>query len=54
MKPTRKVQNGGIAGAAVVILVWIVGMFGLAVPAEVASAFTVLAATGVAYLTRDG
>lgn len=49
-KPVKKVTAGGAAGAAVVVAVYVAGLFGLAVPAEVASAVTVLASFGAGYL----
>lgn len=49
-KVHRKVAAGGAAGAVSVIVVWIVSLLGVAVPAEVASAFTTLLGTGAAYL----
>lgn len=49
-KPQPKVVAATAAGAATVVLVWIVGLFGLAVPPEVASAVTVLLAAGAAYV----
>jgi hypothetical protein len=42
MTPQPKVVAGGAAGAVSVILVWAVGLAGLEVPAEIASAVTVL------------
>jgi hypothetical protein len=45
-----KVAAGGIAGALTVILVWLLGMGGVDVPAEVASAITVVISFGTAYL----
>jgi hypothetical protein len=45
-----KVQAAGAAGAVTVLLVWIAGMFGLEVPAEAASAFTMLVATAAGYI----
>jgi hypothetical protein len=47
--PTSKVVAGGAAGAVSIILVWVAGLFGLEVPAEVASAFTVLLSSAAAY-----
>lgn len=49
----QKAGAAGAAGAGTVILVWIVGLAGLDVPPEVASAFTTLLATGAAYFTRN-
>lgn len=53
LKPTPKVAAGGAAGAASILLVWILGQSGLDVPAEVAAALTVLIGTGAAYMKRD-
>lgn len=41
-KVTAAGVGGGVAGSLTVILVWVVGMAGLDVPPEVASAFTTL------------
>lgn len=49
-KVHRKVAWGGVAGAASVIVVWVVSLLGVAVPAEVASAFTTLLTFGVSVL----
>jgi hypothetical protein len=48
--PQAKVWAGGAAGALTVVLVYVAGLFGLDVPAEVASAVTVLISSGAAYL----
>ena len=48
--PQTKVIAGGAAGAASIILVYVAGLCGLDVPAEVASAVTVLLSTGAAYI----
>ena len=48
--PQAKVIAGGAAGAATVVLVYVCNLFGLDVPAEVASSVTVLISTGAAYL----
>ncbi len=50
MTPNPKVQAAGAAGAVTVLLVWVAGMFGLDVPAEAASAFTVLVSSAAGYL----
>lgn len=49
-KINPKVQAAGWAGAVTILLVWVAGMFGLEVPPEVASAFTVLVGTAAGYL----
>ena len=50
MTVNPKVQAAGWAGAVTIILVWIAGMFGVDVPAEVASAFTALVATSAGFI----
>lgn len=52
--PDRKVAVGGAAGAITIIVVWAVGLAGLDVPAEVASAFTVLVTFATSYFTPSG
>lgn len=52
--PSRKVTTGGLAGALSVIIVWAVEEFGgVTIPAEIASAFTVIATAVVAYLVPE-
>lgn len=51
--PTRKVGAGTGAGAASVVLVWALGVAGLTVPAEVASAITTLLAAVTAWLVPE-
>jgi len=51
--PTPKVAVAGVAGAVVLIIVWVVGMFGVDVPAEVAAAATVIVSFLGGYLKRD-
>lgn len=51
-RPQPKVVAATTAGASTILLVWVVGLFGLVVPPEVASAVTVLLAAGAAYLKR--
>lgn len=53
LAPTSKVLAGGVAGAASVVLVWLVSLFGLQVPPEVAAAVTVLLGVGAAYLKTE-
>jgi hypothetical protein len=50
MTPQPKVQAAGAAGAIATILVFVVSLFGLDIPPEVAAALTTLIATGAAYL----
>jgi hypothetical protein len=51
-KPVKKVTAGAAAGAAVVILVWVAGFFGVHVPAEVAASATTLVSFGAGYLKK--
>jgi hypothetical protein len=53
LAPTSKVIAGGTAGAATVLLLWLVSLFGLQVPPEVAAAVTALLAAGAAYLKTE-
>ena len=50
LKPEPKVVAGGTAGAATIILIYIVGLFGIEMPAEVGSAITVLISFVAAYV----
>lgn len=45
-----KVRVSGTAGALAVVLVYVAGLFGADVPAEVAAALTVLISTGAGYM----
>jgi hypothetical protein len=50
--PTQKVATGALAGAVSVILVWALRQFaGLELPAEVASACTMVLSFAVSYFT---
>jgi hypothetical protein len=53
LAPTSKVIAGGTAGASTVLLLWLVSLFGLQVPPEVAAAVTVLLTAGAAYLKPE-
>lgn len=48
-----KVTSATLSGALAVVLVWAAGMADVDVPAEVASAITVLLMAGAAYFKRD-
>lgn len=53
-KPTEKVQAGGYAGAAAIVLLWAAGTAGIELPAEVAAAITLLIAGAGAWLKTEG
>jgi hypothetical protein len=53
MAPKTKVAAGGVAGAITVLVVWVLGMFNVAVPPEVASAFTVIISFATSYFVRE-
>jgi hypothetical protein len=53
MALTTKVAAGGIAGAITVVVVWIRGMSHMTVPAEFASAFTVIISFAAGYVVRE-
>ena len=52
MNVNPKVQAAGAAGAVTILLVWVAGMFGLEVPPEAASSFTVLVSTFAGWLKK--
>jgi len=56
MKPigSNKAIAAGASGAASVLIIWAVGLFGVTVPAEVASAATTLASTLFAWIVPTG
>lgn len=51
--PTPKLIAGGSAGAALVILLWVAGLFGVDMPEPVAGAIVLLAALIAGYIKRD-
>lgn len=52
-KPIRKVTAGAIGGASITVVLWMIkSVFKVDVPAEVASAMTVLLTFAVSYQTR--
>ncbi len=51
-KPTPKVVAGGVAGAASIVLVYLLGEAGIVVPNEVAQAITVLISFAGSYFKR--
>jgi hypothetical protein len=52
--PTPKVAAGSAAGALTVLLVWVLGSFGVDVPAEAAAALATLLGFATAYMVPDG
>lgn len=52
ISPTTKVAAGGAAGSVSVVVVWLLGLIHQ-VPAEVASAVTVIVTFAVGYLVRE-
>ena len=50
----NKAIAGGAAGALTIIVIWVIGLFHVAVPPEVASAFTTVIGTGAVYLVPHG
>lgn len=54
IKPTEKVQAGGYAGSAAIVLLWIAGQLGLDVPPEIAGAFVLLLSGAAAWIKREG
>lgn len=53
-KPTRKVAAGGIGGALSIILTYLVqAIFNVELPAEVASAVTLLVSFASSYIVKE-
>lgn len=48
--PERKVASGAFGGALAIVILWGIGLSGVDVPPEVASAITALVVAGIAYL----
>lgn len=53
MAPKPKIVAVGVAGSLTILLVWVAGLFGLDVPPEVASAFTVLVSSLAGWLKSE-
>lgn len=49
--PHAKVATAGLAGACTIVIVWLLGIYGINVPPHVASAFTVIIGFIVGYIT---
>lgn len=54
MNINPKIASAGIAGALTIVLMWVISLFGVHVPAEVASAVTIIIAFAVGYLRPQG
>lgn len=52
-QPTSKVAAAGVGGSITVLVVYIAKLFGLEIPAEVASALTALIAFGSGYIQKE-
>ena len=52
IKPQPKVTAGAAGGAVGIIVVWVLGQFGLDVPAEVGGAFSTVGAFAGSWLKR--
>ena len=53
MKPTPKVAATGAAGAAVLVAQYVLGLFGLELPEDVALAVLFLAMTAAGYMKKE-
>ena len=51
--PNRKVTSGALAGALSVLVVWVVGLFGLDVPGEAGAALATVLAFATGYFVKD-
>lgn len=52
-QPTQKVAAAGIGGSLSIVLVYIIGVLGLELPPEVASAITAIIAFAAGYIVRE-
>jgi len=52
-RPDRKVAAAGVAGAATVLIVFILGQFGVEIPESVGAAITALLAFLAGYFKRE-
>ena len=51
--PTRKVTGAAAGGAAGVVVVWIIGLFGVDVPGEVGAALSTVMSFAGGYIVRE-
>ena len=51
--PTQKVAAGGIGGALSIVLIYVVGLLGLDMPPEVASAVTAIVSFLAGYIVKE-
>lgn len=51
--PTNKVAAAGIGGSLTIVVVYVLGLMGVELPAEVASALTALISFAAGYLVRE-
>ena len=51
--PTQKMTAVGISGAVTLVVIWLVSQFGVDLPAEVASALTIIISFVAGYLTPE-
>lgn len=51
--PTQKVAAAGIGGSLSIVLIYVVGLFGLDLPPEVASAVTAIVSFAAGYVTPE-
>lgn len=52
-EPTQKVAAAGIGGSLTVVLVYVLGQFGVELPSEVVAALTTIVAFLSGYLVKD-
>lgn len=51
--PTSKVTAASVGGAVAVLIAWVLGLFGIDLPAEAAAAIALLLSAGAGYATRE-
>lgn len=52
-RPTNKLTAAGAAGSASVVIVWLAGLVGVDMPAEVGAAVATLLSFAAGYLVKD-
>ena len=54
MNLNPKIASAGAAGALTVVLVWVLSLFGVEIPSEVAAAVTIIIAFAAGYIRPSG
>lgn len=52
-QPTTKVAAAGVGGSLTVLVIYVLGLFGVDLPPEVASALSALISFGAGYIVKE-